>query len=82
MSASLSLSEPFQPSDAEVILAREAGRALANLAGQDRAVRVEATETAAPKASSYRRPRCGCWWICWPRLQPATPYPLFPFMPS
>ena len=43
MSASLSLSEPFQPSDAEVILAREAGRALANLAGQDRAVRVEAT---------------------------------------
>jgi excisionase family DNA binding protein len=56
MSATLSLSEPFQPSDAEVILAREASRALANLAGQDRAVRVEATETAAGRTESFEIP--------------------------
>jgi hypothetical protein len=57
MSATLGLSEPFQPSDAEVILAREASRALANLAGQDRAVRVEATETAAKRREHDARHR-------------------------
>lgn len=54
MSATLSPSEPFQPSDAEVILAREASRALANLAGQDCAVHVEATETEAERTESFQ----------------------------
>src|SRR5271168_4889953 len=56
MSATVNLSEPFQPSDAEVVLAREASRALANLAGHDRAVRVEATETAAGRTESFELP--------------------------
>jgi excisionase family DNA binding protein len=56
MSATLSLSEPFQPNDAEVILAREAGRVLANLAGQEGGVRVEATETAAGRTERVELP--------------------------
>jgi len=44
MSATLSYSEPVQPSRAEVDLAREASRALSHLAGHDRAVHVEAVE--------------------------------------
>jgi excisionase family DNA binding protein len=56
MSAALTLSEPFQPSDAEVILAREASRALSHLAGHDRTVRVEATETEAGRTESFELP--------------------------
>ena len=62
MSATLGLSEPLQVSDADVILAREAGRVLANLTGQDRAVRIEATEgprAGAAKPLSFQRPPCG-----------------------
>jgi len=44
MSATLSYSEPVQPSEAEVDLAQEASRALSHLAGHDRAVHVEAVE--------------------------------------
>lgn len=44
MSATLSYSEPVQPSEAEVGLAQEASRALSHLAGHDRAVHVEAVE--------------------------------------
>lgn len=44
MLAALSLSEPIQPNDAEVTLAQQASRALSHLAGQGRAVHVEAIE--------------------------------------
>ncbi len=53
MSATLGLSEPLQVSDADVILAREAGRVLANLTGQDRAVRIEATEAAGGCSETF-----------------------------
>ena len=52
----LSLSEPFQPSDAEVTLAREASRMLAKLAGRNRTVRIEATETEAGGTESFELP--------------------------
>jgi excisionase family DNA binding protein len=45
--------DPLQVSDADVILAREAGRVLANLAGQDRAVRMEATEAAGGCSETF-----------------------------
>jgi excisionase family DNA binding protein len=44
MSAALSYTEPFQPSDAEVALAQEASRALSHLASHDRTVHIEAVE--------------------------------------
>ena len=44
MSAALDYFELFQPSNAEIVLAREARRALSQLSGHDRAVHVEAVE--------------------------------------
>ena len=44
MSAALMHPDAFQPSEAEVVLAQEASRALSRLAGHDRAVHVEAIE--------------------------------------
>lgn len=44
MSPALAFAEPFQPTDADVIAAREAKRALAHLTGQDRPVQVQAVE--------------------------------------
>jgi excisionase family DNA binding protein len=52
----LSLSEPFQPSDVELSLAREASRLMATMTGQDHVVRVEATETEVGRTESIELP--------------------------
>lgn len=56
MPAALSMFKPFQPSDADVALARQAGRGLAKLAGHDRAVRIEATEAGTGRSESLELP--------------------------
>ena len=56
MSAALSYVEPFQPSDAEIVLAQEASRALSHLAGHDRAVHVEAVERASGHKETFVLP--------------------------
>jgi len=56
MSAALNLSEPVQPSDAEVTLAQQASRALSHLAGQGRAVHVEAVEATDGQKETFVLP--------------------------
>jgi excisionase family DNA binding protein len=56
MSDTLILPEPLQPGDAEMNLAREASHALSHLAGHDRTLHVEATETEAGRTESFDLP--------------------------
>ena len=56
MFAALTLSDPLRPNDAEIALARETRRALSHLAGHDRTLHVEATETEAGRTESLDLP--------------------------
>nr|WP_294512343.1 helix-turn-helix domain-containing protein [uncultured Rhodopila sp.] len=56
MTITFTLSGPPHPGDAEMTLAREASHALSHLAGHDRTLHIEATETEAGRTESFDLP--------------------------